>query len=116
MTRVATAAALARLKGSDSLDPLVRALRDESANVRWKAAEALGEIGDAEAVPALLACLHDCHWWVRRSAAAALAQIGDPRALPALDQQQRQEHICRKRHIKRAIRALERQHPGERNR
>ena len=66
------------------LKPLIAALRDSDAGVRWDAADALGLIGDAEAVSPLIDTLRDAHVYVRRAAATALGKLGDVRAVAPL--------------------------------
>ena len=61
--------------------PLVSALKDESADVREKAAFALQQIGDSEATDALLPALHDEDRHVRYNALSALAEMRAARAL-----------------------------------
>jgi len=51
--RANTARALGQLGDSRAIAPLVKALQDESNEVRYFAAEALGNIGDIQALPYL---------------------------------------------------------------
>jgi HEAT repeat protein len=78
--KVATARALARLGGSDAVDALTKALKQESSSVRVWLASILGDLGPeaAEAVPVLIGILNtvgDRHS-VWRDAAEALGKIG----------------------------------------
>ena len=68
------------------VDGLIRALRHEDEEVRWKAAETLGEIGDERAVEFLIQALRDNNEVVRESTAWALGEIGDSRAVEPLIQ------------------------------
>jgi hypothetical protein len=79
-----------------AVELLVQSLKDESAFVRYRAAESLGRIGGASAVDALIGALKDGGWislpagkgrqpnekvWVRQKAIEALADLGDSRAV-----------------------------------
>ena len=70
---------------------LIKALRDDSAHVRWHAALDLGKIGEpaAQAVPALIKALSDESEGVRQRAAEALQKINDPRGLQAIEDAKR---------------------------
>ncbi|WP_192810249.1 HEAT repeat domain-containing protein [Actinomadura rudentiformis] len=68
------------------VEPLMRALRDESARVREHAARALGHLGDKRALRSLLELLGDENRSVRYRAAQALGDLRDKRAAPALRQ------------------------------
>ena len=63
---------------------LLRALRDDAAEVRAAAASALADLGGAEALPELLLAVEDDDALVRQMAIAALGEIGDPRATERL--------------------------------
>jgi tetratricopeptide (TPR) repeat protein len=78
------AQALGEMKGAAAVEPLTKALSDESGSVRELAAEALGKIGDAKALGPLLAVLEDKSSLVRLAAMKALGQIKDIRAVPPL--------------------------------
>lgn len=67
--------ALSRIGAAGSIDTLLAALDDPSAQVRGCAALALGEVGDTRAVPALRGLLDDPVEQVRKNAAKALGLI-----------------------------------------
>jgi len=69
---------------SDSLDTLLKLLKDEYPIVRRAAAIALGKIGSFKATEALIEALKDNYAIVREGAARALGDIGDKRAVDAL--------------------------------
>ncbi|TAK34258.1 MAG: hypothetical protein EPO21_09935 [Chloroflexota bacterium] len=69
--------------GSPAVEPLGAALRDNTPDVRDRAAEALVKIG-SPAVEPLVAALRDNDWDVRSRAAKALGMIGDHRAVEPL--------------------------------
>jgi HEAT repeats len=71
-------------KGSDALESLIGALRDQNPLRRWAAAVALGNLGNREAVSALQTALEDEHPSVRLHAAYSLAKLGVPDGIPAL--------------------------------
>lgn len=81
--RVEAAKALSNM-GEKAVEPLIAALKDEDACVRFLAAGALGDIGDERAVEPLIAALSDEHSYVREYAAEALGKIGDERAIEPL--------------------------------
>ena len=64
--------------GAPAVKPLLVALQDKEASVRWAAAGALGQIGDAGAVSSLVAALEDADAEVRGAAVQALTRIGAP--------------------------------------
>ena len=75
--------------GEPAVEPLINALRDDSAWVREKAADALGKIGGTRAVEALIESLEDSSGTgvrstVRDKVADALGAIGDARAVEPL--------------------------------
>lgn len=70
--------------GAPAVRPLIYALMNKKANVRWDAARALGNIGDKRAVEPLMDALKDEHKSVRRIAIEALGNIGDDRAVEPL--------------------------------
>jgi HEAT repeat protein len=81
---VQIALALAKL-GTESLEPLLAALRDgKSRNTRECAAMALGLLRDGRAVEPLITALDDNDQMVYQAAAKALGVIGDPRAIAPL--------------------------------
>jgi len=77
--------------GALAIDPLIAALRDPKAAVRWRAVYVLGEIGDARAIEPLIAALRDRDAGVRERAAYTLGKIGDARALPELERVARED-------------------------
>ncbi len=111
---VAAAEALGSAGDPRAVDPLIKALGNQSRDVRLAVAEALGKLGtrgiesltnalgskawdvsevaayalggieDARAVEALITALGDKHWMIRRNAADALGRSGDARAVEAL--------------------------------
>ncbi len=68
--------ALGAIDDDTAVDPLVKALGDQTPKVREQAAWALGAIGDGRAMPSLLAALKDSNVSVRRQAAWAIGVIG----------------------------------------
>jgi HEAT repeat protein len=70
--------------GPPSIEPSLKALRDENGDVRKSAAEALGKIGDKRAIEPLIKALGDENGDVRESAAEVLGKIGDKRAVEPL--------------------------------
>jgi HEAT repeat protein len=70
--------------GTEGVERLVQALKDEDRYVRTAAAEALGNAQDAGAVEPLTQALHDGDGAVRRTAAEALGRIGDATAVESL--------------------------------
>ena len=71
-----TASAMGESGDTQTLAPLVAAIKDESVSVRGAAAAALGRIGDRQAVAALVGALKDEDWFVKGSAAKVLQQLG----------------------------------------
>ncbi|MDO8689739.1 MAG: HEAT repeat domain-containing protein [Dehalococcoidia bacterium] len=82
LTAGEAADALARI-GEPALDPLIEALHDEDAYVRWHAAKALADMANLRAAGALLAALDDQDSGVRWFASNGLAAMG-PRVLVPL--------------------------------
>ena len=73
---VCTAAAKALEKiGKTAVPALIKALKDENPDVRTAAAEALGKIGDKRAVPHLIKALKDKYFYVRTAAAKAIFML-----------------------------------------
>ncbi|NYT05300.1 MAG: HEAT repeat domain-containing protein [Methanomicrobiales archaeon] len=66
------------LIGEPAVEPLIRALEDDSAVTRETAARALGTIGDVRAIEPLMAALRDDSRRVREAGSRALAAIGTP--------------------------------------
>jgi HEAT repeat protein len=62
--------------------PLLTALADTDADVRWDVVQALGDIGDPRAVEALTATLEDAQVGVRQAAREALDSISEGPDLP----------------------------------
>ncbi len=75
---------LAKVGDERAVEPLVRALRDESISVREEAARTLQAIGDPRAAAPLIAALEDSEAAVASAAALALAASGSPEAERAL--------------------------------
>lgn len=67
-----------------SVEPLIRALNDDSYEVRGLSCCALGNIGDLRAVEPLIISLEDPDFIVRRNSVDALGKIGDSRAVGPL--------------------------------
>ena len=67
-----------------SVGPLIKALNDDSYEVRGLSSWALGHIGDPRAVEPLIKSLDDSDFIVRRNSVDALGDIGDPRAVNPL--------------------------------
>lgn len=74
---------LAQIKDPASVQPLIKALEDESLPNRWESAEALGKLGDKRAVEPLIKAL-DYDEFTREKAVEALGKLGDPRAVKKL--------------------------------
>ena len=70
--------------GEPAVEPLIRALKDESWEVRRGAAAALGETGDVRAVEPLIQALNDEYWNVNIKAEKALGKIGEPAIEPLI--------------------------------
>ncbi|HEY9671650.1 MAG TPA: HEAT repeat domain-containing protein [Waterburya sp.] len=83
--------------GSPAVPFLIKALKAENQQVRWRAASALGEIGAeaSSAVPTLIVTLQDEDEYIRRIAAYALGKIGPeasaavPKLIEALQDEDR---------------------------
>jgi len=80
-TRLATVEKLAQSEHSDSVEPLLFALKDEKAEVRSAAARSLGRFQDRRAVEPLIHMLRDPAPLARAAAAEALGQLGDSQAV-----------------------------------
>ena len=68
--------ALGEIRDVQAVEPLIKHLRDPSAEVRWEAALALGEIGDERAIGPLLTGLRDPDRYVRYGTALSLPKLG----------------------------------------
>ena len=66
-----------------AIAPLIRALEDKDAKVRFRSAQALGRLKPEEAVPNLSKLTRDADMAVRHIAATALLRIGTPTAREA---------------------------------
>ncbi len=77
------ACGLGQSKSVKAINPLIKALDDEDARVRWDAAVALAKIGTQARKPLIIAALYGCER-VRLGAVNALAWIRDPRAIRLL--------------------------------
>lgn len=75
---------LSRIQDPALFEPLIRTLKDESPEIRWKSAKALGKLGDKRAVEPLLEALEDNTIEVRIKSARSLGQLADPRAVEKL--------------------------------
>jgi HEAT repeat protein len=73
-------------KINQSIEPLIKALKDENSTIREEAAEALGETGDKRAIEPLIHALEDDDSLVLNSAVKALGKIGDKKAVQPLIQ------------------------------
>jgi HEAT repeat protein len=71
---------------SETIDQLVKDLKNESWQIRWDAAAALGEIKDSRAIDPLSNALKDENSYVRMTAARSLGMIADPRVIAPLIQ------------------------------
>jgi HEAT repeat protein len=80
-TRLATVEKLAQSERSDSVEPLLFALKDVQAEVRSAAARGLGRFRDRRAVLPLMQMLRDPASAARAAAAEALGQLGDSQAV-----------------------------------
>ncbi len=80
-TRLATVEKLAQSEHSDSVEPLLFALKDQETEVRSAAARGLGRFQDRRAVEPLVQMLRDRAPLARAAAAEALGQLGDSRAV-----------------------------------
>lgn len=87
--RVMCAKAIANLKDTSAVTPLLYCLnnKDENYKIRLACADALGKIGDRYAVAPLIAVVKDVDEksvYLRESAASALGMLGDIRAVEPL--------------------------------
>jgi HEAT repeat protein/CheY-like chemotaxis protein len=80
-TRLATVEKLAQSEHSDSVEPLLFALKDGDAAVRSTAARGLGRFQDRRAAGPLKQMLRDPAPLARAAAAEALGQLGDSQAV-----------------------------------
>jgi len=67
-----------------AFEPLLKALKDDSGDVRTSAIQALEELGDSRAVESLSQLLNAKEWKVRRIAIKALGKFRDPRSVEPL--------------------------------
>jgi HEAT repeat protein len=122
-TRCDAAKALGALGDVKAVNPLIKALKDESyyegtritrkigaKAIRFRvtrfAAEALGKIGDTKAVQPLIEVLKDSDWRIRLSAMLALGDIGDPAAVNPLLEAAKNQRGARFIYDDRAVLAL----------
>jgi len=70
--------------GENAVEPLIKALRQSSAQVRQKAARALGGLKSPNALESLITALGDSEVAVRQNAVSALGEIGDTSAIVPL--------------------------------
>ncbi len=81
--RVSAVVALARLKDTRAVKPLIRALKDSNRSVRATAATALGHLGNRKALSALRRAARDSDEAVSSRAEAAIVRIGkSPKPTP----------------------------------
>ena len=82
--RFSATRALGKLGDRRSIEPLTKALKDYSDEVRSGAVQALGQIGELAIAP-LIEALKNSDWYVRSLAARALGQIGEPTVAPLIE-------------------------------
>ncbi len=83
--RAAALGAWRAIRGEQSLEVLLKALREDPAReVRWQAAAELEALHSPEAVPGLIEALRDKDTLARSGAAEALKGIPDPRSVQSL--------------------------------
>ncbi|HEX6780276.1 MAG TPA: HEAT repeat domain-containing protein [Ktedonobacterales bacterium] len=82
--RRAAASGLGLLGDRRAFEPLLQALKEGTAGMRWDVAAALGDLSDPRGVEPLIALLKDSYMQVRWEAAKALGKLGDKRALAPL--------------------------------
>lgn len=82
--RRGAARGLGLLRDRRGFEPLLQALKEGSAGMRWDVAAALGDLGDPRGVEPLITLLKDSSMQVRWEAAKALGKLGDERALAPL--------------------------------
>jgi HEAT repeat protein len=70
--------------GEKSVDSLIRYLKDEDPEMRWRSAWILGKIRSRRSVAAFLEALEDPDWMVQNEAAVALARIQDTSSIQSL--------------------------------
>jgi len=80
-TRLAVVEKLAQSDSSDSVGPLLFAVKDEDTGVRCAAARALGRFQDRRSMEPLIQMLRDVVPVVRAAAAETLGKLGDPTAV-----------------------------------
>lgn len=86
ITRAFAAQVLGEIGDKRAFKALVRALLDDSVDVRVKATASLGQLGDRRAQYTLEKVLEDPEWPVRSAAAKALGQLKDPASCHLLAQ------------------------------
>ncbi|MBM3235107.1 sigma-70 family RNA polymerase sigma factor [Candidatus Poribacteria bacterium] len=72
------AKSLSEIRHSESLEPLLAALKDDEPQVRYHVARALGALGNQDAIPFLKDALQDEHHGVRKEAMRALKSLSVP--------------------------------------
>lgn len=82
--RRGAASGLGLLGDRRGFEPLLQALKEGTAGMRWDVAVALGDLGDPRGIEPLIALLKDPYMQVRWEAAKALGKLGDERALAPL--------------------------------
>ncbi|MFH1847667.1 MAG: HEAT repeat domain-containing protein [Candidatus Omnitrophota bacterium] len=78
---------LGEINDQKAVDPLIKALKDRFATVRYAAAKSLGMLGDTKAVEPLISVLDDEDGSVQRFAIISLSQLGDEKAVMPLTKQ-----------------------------
>jgi HEAT repeat protein len=113
------------------VEPLIEALKDESARVRYGAIESLDKIGDRRAVGPLIEALKDKGWlelpavanktgkgsaskkvWVRQRAIEALARFGDAGAVAPITDMLNDKHEAIRKSAQEALDKLNARSPA----
>ncbi|HNS51657.1 MAG TPA: HEAT repeat domain-containing protein [Anaerolineae bacterium] len=96
------ARALGRIRDARAVEPLIAALRGDSAGAAW----ALGEIGDARAVEPLVALLAAGDWRLRCVTVSALGRLGGAAVEPLIAAVQRDDNLSVRQAAAQALLAL----------
>jgi len=75
---------LVKMRHPDTMQHLIKVLKDESEFARRSAVEVLNEIAEPSSIRHLLTAIEDEDWWVRSRASDALAAIGGPKVMDAV--------------------------------
>jgi HEAT repeat protein len=105
--RLAAARALGLRRDEEVVEPLLVALDDSVAGVRWAVALALGRMGAGRALQPLVAALDDQHALVRMMAAHALGMLGAVQAGRALVERLDDDDVWVRRAAVHALGALQ---------